>query len=107
MDDFCTFIHIDLLLATPRTFQPGTAMTSSKTTPLSIYPHPRLAIREDDFPAWLGNAKPGSRVEYYRGYLVIDRTRGLSPFDEKFRHERNAIADRALALAEEGLVILD
>ena len=69
-------------------------------------PPPSLAIREDDFCAWVGRAAPGRRLEYHRGHLIVDRTRGFSPFGEKLRRELNAVADRALALAEEGRLLL-
>ena len=66
----------------------------------------RLAIRRDEFLAWIDGATPGARVAYHRGWLNIDRTRGPSRFGEASRRELDAIADRAHALAEEGRLIL-
>jgi len=69
-------------------------------------PPPSLAIREEEFCAWVGQATPGQRLEYYRGRLAIDRARGFSPFGEKLRRELDALAHRVLALSEEGRLML-
>lgn len=69
-------------------------------------PPPTLSIRADDFDKWLERAAPGQRLEYHRGHLVADRTRGLSPFDDRERAEIAAVANRALALAEKGRLLL-
>lgn len=69
-------------------------------------PPPSLAIREEEFCAWVGEAASGQRLEYHRGHLVIDRCRGFSPLGEKLRRELDAIADRAYALAEAGQLLL-
>ena len=69
-------------------------------------PCPSLAIREEEFCAWVGQAAPGQRLEYHRGHLVNDRARGLSSFGDKLRRELGLIADRALALAAEGRLLL-
>jgi hypothetical protein len=65
-----------------------------------------LLITEDAFCSWLGKAVPGDRVEYQRGHLLIDRSRKLGPFSETDRRELSAIANRALALAEQGRLCL-
>jgi hypothetical protein len=49
--------------------------------------------------AWLVSAKPGERLEYYRGLLAIDRTKGTSSLKEPERQKLAAVADHALALA--------
>jgi len=86
-------------------------MTLAGTIPVSVHPdlaRPRrsLALPEADLGSWLESAEPGARIEYHRGHLVIDRTRGFSPFGERLRCELDAIADRALALADEGRLLL-
>lgn len=78
-------------------FPPGT----------DLAPPPRsLAIRANEFDAWLVNAKPGARIEYHRGFLPLDRDRGFSPFSERHRRELIDIAARAMALTEAGRVLL-
>jgi hypothetical protein len=51
------------------------------------------------FRAWLGRARPGERLEYYRGLLAIDRVKGTSALKEAERRKLAAVADHALALA--------
>ncbi len=67
---------------------------------------PLLSLREEDFCRWIGEADPGDRIEYHRGLLAADRVRGLSLLANADRRELGAIADRALALAEEGRLLL-
>ena len=60
---------------------------------------------EADFSAWLDQASPGDRLEYHRGFLMIDRMpRGR--LAESKRQELVRIADRAMWAAERGLVHL-
>ena len=65
-----------------------------------------LSITEEAFCSWLGKAMPGDRIEYHRGHLLIDRSRKLGPFSEMDRRQLSAIANRALALAEQGRLCL-
>ena len=65
-----------------------------------------LAIRADAFDKWLDQAEPGRRIEYHRGALAIDRQPRISSLAERNRQELVRIADRAMALAEEGRVLL-
>jgi hypothetical protein len=65
-----------------------------------------LTITEEAFCAWVGDALPGDRIQYHRGHLLIDRSRKYGPFSEKDRRELSAVANRALALAEEGRLCL-
>jgi hypothetical protein len=51
------------------------------------------------FRAWLGRARPGERLEYYRGLLALDRIEGASSLKEPERRRLAAVADHALALA--------
>ena len=69
-------------------------------------PSHSLAIRGDEFTAWLEHAAPGARVEYHRGFLPLDRDLGSSPFGHRRRRELIEIAHRAAALAESGRVLL-
>ena len=69
-------------------------------------PPPSLACRKEELTAWVDTAKPGARIEYHRGHLVMDRVRGLGPFGERARRELIAVADTALALTEQGLICL-
>ena len=65
-----------------------------------------LTITEEDLCAWLGRAMPSECIEYHRGHLLIDRSRKHGPFSERDRRELSAVANRALALAEEGRLCL-
>ena len=51
---------------------------------------------------WLARAKPGERLEYHRGRLMIDRIKGTSALNDSERRKLNAVADHALALAGQG-----
>jgi hypothetical protein len=53
------------------------------------------------FGVWLARAKPGERLEYYRGRLAIDRIKGTSALDDAERRKLAAVADEALALADQ------
>jgi hypothetical protein len=54
------------------------------------------------FRAWLAGARPGERLEYHRGFLAIDRIKGMSSLNEPERRKLVAVADQALALADRG-----
>jgi hypothetical protein len=54
------------------------------------------------FGAWLARARPGERLEYYRGFLAIDRVKDTSALKEPERLKLAAVADQALALADLG-----
>jgi hypothetical protein len=51
------------------------------------------------FRAWLARAKPGERLEYYRGLLALDRVKGTTCLREAERRKLAAVADHASALA--------
>ena len=75
----------------------------------SATPHrlrPILVIREKAFLKWLDEAQPGNRITYHVGHLATDRVQGLGPLSESACRELAAIADRALALAQEGRLLL-
>ena len=65
-----------------------------------------LAISTDALDKWLDQAAPGKRIEYHRGALAIDREPRSSSLAEHHRRELIRIADRAMALAKEGRVLL-
>jgi hypothetical protein len=69
-------------------------------------PSRTLTISEEAFCVRVGNALPGERIEYHRGHLLIDRSRKHGLLSEKDRRELSAVANRALALAEEGRLCL-
>jgi hypothetical protein len=52
--------------------------------------------------AWVTRASPGERLEYHRGLLAIDRTKGTSALNESARRKLASVADHARALAEAG-----
>jgi hypothetical protein len=54
------------------------------------------------FRAWLVRAKPGDRVEYHRGFLALDRIKGMSSLNDAKRRKLAAVADHALTLADWG-----
>jgi hypothetical protein len=58
------------------------------------------------FRAWLARAKPGERLEYYRGLLALDRIKGTSSLREAERRKLTAVADHASALAGQGTLHL-
>ena len=82
------------------------AMTTLISSVSAVPPLRSLVIRECDFSKWLDHARPGDRLEYHRGHLVIDRAYGVSRLDEKHRGELHAIAKRAVFLAEASRLIL-
>jgi hypothetical protein len=65
-----------------------------------------LLLREEAFCGWIGQAEPGDRLEYHRGLLAVDRRENFSLLGNADRRELAAIADRALALADEGRLLL-
>lgn len=69
-------------------------------------PPPALALPMERLQHWLEAARPGQRIEYHRGFLVLDRLRGWSPFGERQRRELGAVADRLLDLEANGRVHL-
>jgi hypothetical protein len=51
------------------------------------------------FHAWVAGARPGERLEYYRGLLALDRIQATSSLKAAERRKLAAVADHALALA--------
>ena len=54
------------------------------------------------FRAWLAQAEPSEWLEYHRGLLALDRTKGTSSLKEAERRRLAAVADHALVLAARG-----
>jgi hypothetical protein len=54
------------------------------------------------FRVWLARAEPGDRIEYHRGFLALDRIKGMSSLNDSERRKLAAVAGQALALADGG-----
>lgn len=67
---------------------------------------PKAPLTEIQFCAWVAQALPGDRLEYHRGFLVIDSFPGLSKLGENERHELTLLAKRAIWTEGQGLVHL-
>jgi len=63
-------------------------------------------LTELEFCGWMGQAAPGDRLEYHRGYLVLDTYPLFSALDDKARGALAKLAARAFRAAEAGLVHL-
>ena len=70
-----------------------TALSGCRTTEIS-------------FCAWVAQAVPGDRLEYHRGFLVLDPFALFSGLTDKDRAELRKLADRSFWAAEAGLVHL-
>lgn len=75
-------------------------------TTISKFPTTRLLLSEAEFCAWLGQASPGERIEYFRGFLVVDTARDSSTLPEPERKELVRLGRRAWWAYEKGLVHL-
>lgn len=69
-------------------------------------PRPELLADEAALLTWLATAQPRERLAYHVGHLAVDRWPGESPLPAALRQELVRVADRALALAEEGCLLL-
>lgn len=63
-------------------------------------------VREAAFLAWFDGATAGERIAYHEGHLGFDRAFRISQFSEPVRAELNRVAVHAMALAEQGRVVL-
>ena len=61
-------------------------------------------LGEIEFCAWVAQAVPGDRVEYHRGFLVLDTFPTFSHLPDAQRTELAKLASRAFWAAEQGLV---
>ncbi len=58
------------------------------------------------FCAWVGQAAPGDRLEYHRGFLGIDVMPGMSTLPDRELQRLAALASAAFRTCEAGLVHL-
>ena len=63
-------------------------------------------LTEMDLCTWLGEALPGARLVYYRGYLAVDCNSATSPLAAKDRTELARVARRARIAEDMGLAAL-
>lgn len=63
-------------------------------------------LTEIEFCGWVGQAAPGDRLEYHRGFLVLDTFALFTRLDDTARAELGKLASRAFWAAEAGLVHL-
>ena len=63
-------------------------------------------LTEIEFCAWVAQAVPGDRLEYHRGFLVLDTFPAFSHLQDAQRTELAKLASRAFWAAEQGLVHL-
>ena len=63
-------------------------------------------LGEIEFCAWVAQAVPGDRLEYHRGFLVLDTFPTFSHLPDAQRTELAKLASRAFWAAEQGLVHL-
>lgn len=74
--------------------------------PIAFTPaRPRL-LTDVEFCAWIGQAMPGDRLEYHRGFLGIDTTAVISTLPEPERRRLGALASAAHRAFEAALVHL-
>jgi hypothetical protein len=69
-------------------------------------PHRRPLIAEEALCDWIASARPGERVEYYRGLLARDRMPSAQALTDRDRLGLVALAKRAMQVAEDGGVVL-
>ena len=66
----------------------------------------KRALSEIEFCAWIGQAEPGARLEYHRGFLAHDTIAIASSLSDKDLAELRKLANRAFWAFEAGLVHL-
>ena len=64
------------------------------------------AISEIEFCGWVGQAMPGDRLEYHRGFLVLDAFPVISKLADPDRKRLALLGTRAFWAAEASLVHL-
>ena len=75
------------------------------TTPF-ITVRARRPLTEIEFCAWVAQAVPGDRLEYHRGFLVLDIFPMFARLPDQQRAELARLGSRAFWAAEQGLVHL-
>ena len=63
-------------------------------------------LSEIEFCAWVAQAVPGDRLEYHRGFLVLDIFPVFSGLSDAARTKLSRLGSRAFWAAEQGLVHL-
>lgn len=76
-----------------------------QTTPFIMAPANR-PISEIEFCAWVAQAMPGERLQYHRGFLVLDIFPMFARLPDLQRAELARLGSRAFWAAEQGLVHL-
>ena len=64
------------------------------------------SVTEIEFCAWVAQALPSDRLEYHRGFLVLDTFPVFSSLEAEAREALRKLADRTFHVAEQGLVHL-
>lgn len=64
------------------------------------------AVGEIEFFAWVAQAEAGDRIEYHRGFLVLDTFPLFSHLDTEPRTRLLRLGEAAYRAAEQGLVHL-
>jgi hypothetical protein len=67
---------------------------------------PKGPLTEIQFCAWVAQAMPGDRLEYHRGFLVLDTFHRLSKLGDNERNELRLLGTRAFWTEAQGLVRL-
>jgi hypothetical protein len=75
------------------------------TTPF-ITVRARRSLTEIEFCAWVAQAVPGDRLEYHRGFLVLDIFPMFGRLADREREGLARLGSRAFWAAEQGLVHL-
>jgi hypothetical protein len=86
--------------------QDGLTMDARILPNVSSFPASRQHLTEIELCGWLNQAEPGEALEYHRGFLGIDRTPLGRPMSLKDRIDLIDVAERAMRLAEQGIVHL-
>lgn len=74
--------------------------------PTAFTPARPRTLTDVEFCAWIGQAMPGDRLEYHRGFLGIDTTAVISTLPEPDRRRLAALASAAHRAFEADLVHL-
>lgn len=77
-------------------FMPATTIIPARPRPLT----------DIEFCAWIGQAVPGDRLEYHRGFLGVDSTAVISTLPETDRRRLGALASAAHRAFDAALVHL-
>lgn len=81
-------------------------MARRMASSIGLFPAAGPQMRAIELCGWLSQAEAGEALEYYRGFLGVDRTPLGQPMSLKDRVDLIAMAERAMRLAEQGLVHL-